>query len=175
MMACVSTLLCFTLLLLDAFCSPDNINSAYHITIKARGGDSEARLHTVQFRSSLTDKPQSWLVLSVKTTARHNRPTFFFFNSSLLCRHFLSFEWIENRGECSNSPHASAEDSKLTTLGASEVKETPLLLSSLFKPHQNNPNISPPQSDRQPALTYEKQTLSLSAGEKSFEFFFLFF
>ena len=43
MMACVSTLLCFTLLLLDAFCSPDNINSAYHITIKARGGGGTLR------------------------------------------------------------------------------------------------------------------------------------
>lgn len=39
-------------LALGHFCSPDNINSAYHITIKARG-ELRGRLNTAQFRSSL--------------------------------------------------------------------------------------------------------------------------
>lgn len=34
------------------FCSPDNINSAYHITIKARG-ELSGRLKMEQFMSSL--------------------------------------------------------------------------------------------------------------------------
>ena len=49
---------------LGHFCSPDNINSAYHITIKARG-EQRGRLNTVQFRSSLQINHRvAWLSLS---------------------------------------------------------------------------------------------------------------
>ncbi len=46
---------------LGHFCSPDNIKSAYHITIKVKG-DLRGRLSTVQFRSS-PDNMQVYLTV----------------------------------------------------------------------------------------------------------------
>lgn len=57
---------------LGHFCSPDNINSAYHITIKARG-ELRGSLNTVQFKSSQINHRVA--CLSVKTTSKDYCPT----------------------------------------------------------------------------------------------------